>query len=479
MKYQWVWNRFYGGISQDDYIVPEAWYSLSVWCDTKTTPRFAKPNKWVTEFTSSPLNINAFHNISTWPYVIGGTIYSTVHYWYPNSTTATLLGSISWSADPTGKEVTGICSGIEWWVEYVYIFSTSRIHRTTTPLWAGISLDYKTFSTWSISYETHPINVNNVIYFHNKNVLYAFSLSASSVTAVLTFNNTEEKIIWFSNYNDQFRIYTTSPAWSWLYIWGGTSTQPEYKIPMPGIQLYWMVNVGNIDYVYTRKALYAVSGTQYSLVFKSTIYAEKFTTVQYNWCHNNGIVYIPWAFGVYTFKNELAWLPDSLSLDFQGATWAIHICDDPTNTALYQVSTSGGKLRMISLSWANWYYQWFDNVALSPGTPVTTKPYIISMIYAWDDTWLWLSNQKSISEINIWYKTPAGTSIDLYMRENTDSSWQLVKNISDLNWFMRIYPDELPFRDFVSLQYKIVLNAIEYSYPTFSDIKTIYEPIWL
>lgn len=42
---------------------------------------------------------------------------------------------------------------------------------------------------------------------------------------------------------------------------------------------------------------------------------------------------------------------------------------------------------------------------------------------------------------------------------------------------MRIYPDELPFRDFVSLQYKIVLNAIEYSYPTFSDIKTIYEPI--
>ena len=95
----------------------------------------------------------------------------------------------------------------------------------------------------------------------------AFFFVRVSATAVLTFNTQKEKI-WFPNYNDQFRIYTTSPAWSWLYIWGGTSTLTWVQNTNARIQLYWMVNVGNIDYVYTRKALYAVSGTQYSLVFK-------------------------------------------------------------------------------------------------------------------------------------------------------------------------------------------------------------------
>lgn len=478
MKYQWLWNRFYGGLSQDRVLWPEWSFSDWVGIDVLSEVRYAKAAYGVNNFASSILP-TFFHNLETWPYVVMGAG-NTVYYAFPGSTSETTLGNLSTSAD-TSKSVQGICSGVEWGQEYVYIFSGSRIHRSPTPLSTGITVDHKTFTPWyEVWYPTNPINLNNIIYFNTSNSICLFNLSASSVTTGITFNNKNERIVWFSVYNDLFRIYTKTSNGSFLYIWNGISTQPSYTVAIPDIQIRWMVNMWSTDYIYSLWSLYAVSGTQYKKVF-APVDTSIFSPNLSNGVNSKGVCFIPTSDGTALYGSYMAGFPEAMTVPFQWDIIKLHVSDTSLGRFLYQYTASwSGKFSVINLEWGS--FQGRDNQVISPWSTFTNVPFITSNFYTWDDTWAGLSVRKSITEINIWYTNATNTSLNLYMRQSTNDSWSLVKNISDTNGTMRIYPDELPFRDFVSLQYKVELVTSFVSWagrtPYLSEIKTIYEPIY-
>lgn len=477
-------------MSQDNYVVQEWWFANAVWCDVRTEAKCVKawqwcetyPLPWAT-YVASIIKEIFIHYFSWAYYVVLWTYDATnpaVFYTLATEATSTLWANISASTDSQYKSVTGISSWIEWGSEYLYIFAWEKIHRFASPPWAT-TLDYKTFSWSSYSEHTNPVNVNGRIYFHNTWIFYSFDLTASTVSTLLSFTKKNERIIGWSVYNDLFRIYTTTPEWSWMYIWNGLDTAPSYSIALTWINVLWMVNNWPLDYIYSASSLYVVSGTQYKLVWKDfntdwSVISKRFIP-NGNGIARDWLIFIPSTSGIYTYWSFYAWYPEGLNLWYQWSTTALAI-----TTAwdyLYQwVST---KLRTTKLTYKPKFYQWFDDQIYNPWVPATAYPYIESQIYTWDESWYGLSYQKSITEINIWYRLELWTNLDFYMRQNETWSWQLVKNITDTSWYMRIYQNELPFRDFNSIQFKVVFNtayaAAVADTPRLFEIKTIYEPI--
>jgi hypothetical protein len=194
------------------------------------------------------------------------------------------------------------------------------------------------------------------------------------------------------------------------------------------------------------------------------------------------LCYIPTGKWTAIYGSQLAGFPDSISIPYQGDVLIAHVYDWALWHYLYQYTTSwGGRFSVINLQNFS-LFQGKDNQIINPWSTFTPIPYIASNIYTGDDTGFGLSHQKSITEIKIWFKNNTGTSLNFYMRQTQDDAWSLIKNISSTDREMDIYPDELPFRDFVSLQYKVELNTSFVSWigqtPILYEIKTLYEPIF-
>lgn len=352
------------------------------------------------------------------------------------------------------------------WVQYIYYVTRTaswvwKIHRSTTDL-ATFSISHATittttlaaFSGWAYTIQTSAgtlfIAINNMIVSLD---------TAEAVTVLLTLPR-NETIVWFTEFQNNYKIYSNLGSSGIQYLWDGWDATDYRQVWLNSI-ITWVVNNGAYDYAIigseSYSDLYLISGTQKQELRVNLEAATSSRTFTWYMSVREDIVYISgWLsgessnYGIYSYGNYYPGTAKSLVQEYSLST----------NKFLWHVHSSN-----------RWYFAntddkvYYVDYGNPPGSYATTG-YIVTQMYEWN-----ILEEKAIRKIKIGYNISNDT-IAIYLRKELWASWVLAKTLTSTDYWTKhtatIGGNEIMALwtgNFWTLQMKIEITA-SLSWPT-------------
>jgi hypothetical protein len=347
-----------------------------------------------------------------------------------------------------------------WWVQYVYYVSqtsswSGKIHRSTTDLAPATFIESHRSYTTSVWIVQKAIIINAWwwLYIATKNkVIELDYLEVVRDLLVLTEN---EKIVWFTSFQNTYRIYSNLEN-SWIqYIWDWASMFADYKQIWENQSILWIQNDWPYDYAIlwfnqSYSDLYLISWTQKQELRVNLENSLKSRKLDWYLSIREWILYISWwqswesnNYWIYTYWNYYPWTPKSLVQEY---------------------SKSISYFTFHSHSVANSYFvcnDWkiYKTLHNNPPDTYASSWEVVSQVFQWN-VWdemtykLW----KISFKLNTW-------EIKIYVRTDIEHSWTLFKTISNANYntVKRLRLDVNEFKalwlwNFTEIQFKFVLT---------------------
>lgn len=311
---------------------------------------------------------------------------------------------------------------------YYYLISESytstwefKIHRANSDF-SSFNVSYRSWTVawWITASWVKAISINWQVVFWIVNKIFTL-YSTETVNESLALP-TIENIVWMTQFQDKFRIYTNLFT-TWVqYIWDWVATAPDYRTPYENWQFLsvtwdWAYDYGVMWWDQWYWDLYIISGTQRELIRANTPWESR-SRLFYEWISvSNWMIYISWAwtwdsnnYGIYTYWNMYPWQQKSL----------------------VQQYSSNDTIRLkFHWHWSeNSWFSWTDNKVYKVSNTISLwrqdSWYIDSMFYEWNRF-----EELLFDKMNIAYELDDLTSIKIYVRTSMNDSFQLIKEITD------------------------------------------------
>lgn len=367
-------------------------------------------------------------------------------------------------------------------VQYIYyVTKTSswagKIHRSTTDL-----------ATWNISYKAYTVATDTTVasaflintwdYLHIavKNKIVNIYTVAEVVSDALVLPE-KEKITWFTQFQNSFKIYTNLGSTGVQYIWDGTDTVVSYRQTWLNQPVLWVVNDGALDYAIlwfssAYSGLYLISWTQKQEIRVNLETSAYSRLLSGNMSIRKSIVYISggWSwessnYGIYTYGLYYPWTPKSLVQQYSLSTNAFSFhCH---STAESYFANADGKV---------WYIE-HNNPPTTTG--YATSGYVDSQIHQGN---IW--EEKSFKKMKVGFKLQLNSYIEIYVRTSLGATWLLAKTISYATYSTKkqvtVFENELKalwIGNFNELQVRIKMYGSSYYTPTVLRVTTFLEVV--
>ena len=331
-----------------------------------------------------------------------------------------------------------------WWTQYVYYISwtsswTWRIHRSTTNLW--------TFDINHISYSVSPWNTGFVWVINDAWLLFiatrnkVFQLDKSEVFEELLVLPNQEEIMWFTQFQGNFKVYSNAVN-TWLqYVWDWSTAAPRYRQEWINQPVLWVVNDWAFDYAVLwfnefYSDLYLISWTQKQEIRVNLETASYSRILDWFMSIREWIIYISWwktgqsdNYGIYTYNNYYPWAKKSLVQSYSWTSFAFSHHAHSTATSYY--ASADDKV-----------YKMNNN---NPPDDYATSWYVVTNIY---QGFMW--EEKTFNYMKVWFKLN-WWEIKVYARTSmsldSETTWILIKTIDNATYWnkksVRIDANEL------------------------------------
>ena len=296
----------------------------------------------------------------------------------------------------------------------LYLFSfnppntaTKYIHRTDID-WAWISEWYRTYSStdWNPFFvppwqpwPTIVLNLWDRILFTYYNQVW--QLSNSEVVSLLLTLPSEENIVWLTQFQWEYKIYTTvAESTSRIYQWDWLNSLPTVNVNLNWIAItWWVANNWAYDYFRWDWSLYQVAWVQYQKLYNKIswrivwAFDDKIIVERsYNWkaclCEYS---MLPWY-------NK--WLHPKTIIDITNQSEMINSFD---YNSLWMIFWSTTKLFNNYWTPQSW----------------TISNYIESIVFVWDN----IQYEKTITEIILKFSWFSTQNIVLYCMIQENNTW--------------------------------------------------------
>ena len=363
-----------------------------------------------------------------------------------------------------------------WTIQYIYYITETtwwngKIHRSTTDL-VTFNISYRSFATDTpVSIFTSIIPYSAWLYFATWNKV--IEINYLEVVTDLLVLPKAEKITGFSQFQNNFRIYT-SIVNCWIqYFWDWQSALPDYRQVWENQPILWIVNDWPYDYAILwfnnlYSDLYLISWTQKQELRVNLEASSTSRILDWYLSIREAIVYISWwlswesnNYWIYSYGNYYPWTSKSLVQEYSKSTsrFTFH-CHDTSNS--YFVCTDW-KVYVISHN--------------NPPSTYATSWYLTSHFYQWN-----VFDEMTFVKMKVWFKLNTG-EIKIYVRTDFNSNWSLLKTITSAIYntkkWITIMPNDMKtlwLWNFYELQIKFEL----YSWTTWTKTpKLTRSTVWL
>lgn len=360
--------------------------------------------------------------------------------------------------------------GVVLWERQIAIFTNGELFRIGTVFfWVVAVWVYPSFFSFFPDRTGIPVlnYQNTTLYWGSANVISSVDNGYLAISTEMTLRNNEQ-IKHLSQYQDQFKIYTTiAGSWptsgqkaeSYQYFWNGIGDSPQNVFKIDWLYIRSWVTDGVYDYIYTGfweaiAKLYIFSWPQKKLVHRNIEFS---VWPEWKFVYVGGITENTFANGflfssvsletdrqaIQYYGKMYEWLPVVSSI------WVTFPNESQSITAM-----EGSPTQLFIGIGSNLYTLFLPK---SYNTELYSSWFLKTTFYQWRT----MAIQKKIEEINVAYELhPAGGSIDIYCIME-DTSEILIAQITDTTKrFQRIYQNQflndVPFWNYI--WFKFVLN---------------------
>lgn len=380
-----------------------------------------------------------------------------------------------------------IFNAIEFWIvlweSQICVFTNGQLWRVGSILfWVVLVWAYPMFlaflpgNTWIpvLNYQ------NTTLYWGSDNVISSVDNGFIAISTEIIFR-TNEQIKHLSQFQDQFKIYTTisssapnswQKAESYQYFWNGIGDNPQNVFKVEWLYIKSWITDWVYDYIYTWfwdavAKLYVFSWPQKKLIHRNInfwiwpewkfVYTWNITENSYgNWFLYSSVSLDVNKQGIQYYGKVYEWLPtaSSICVTFPNETQTITAMES-WPTVLYIAIWS----KLYTLFLPRWWLWW-------------PSGFVKTLFFPWKA----MAIQKKIEEINVAYELTTGESINIYCVME-DESEILIATITDTTKrFRRVYNNgflnQVPFWNYI--WFKIELITTFWWSPTFYELNMTY-----
>lgn len=343
------------------------------------------------------------------------------------------------------------------WTDYIYyITNTSfwswEIHRSTSNL-SAFDVGYKTYTTDNQTASAPCFILKSWLWFLFAKEDKIYEVDITETVTQMFEVSPKEVIKWFTEFQNNFRIYTT--LWNnWLqYIWNWLDELADYRQVWENQPVLWVVNNGAYDYAVlwfseSYSDLYLISWTQKQELRVNLETSTLSRVLDWYLSIREDIIYISWwktwesnNYWIYTYWNYYPWTPKSL-------------------VQSYSLSTN--RFTFHSHSIATSYFANVDNKVykINHNNPPTfaTSWYVVSQVYEWNQ---W--EEKTFIKMEVAFKLETWTYFKIYIRKDIWDTWKDLKTVDNATYGskrkVKIFKNEFSNLtwNFNSLQIKLEL----------------------
>jgi len=363
------------------------------------------------------------------------------------------------------------------WTQYIYyITATSfwswKIHRSTTDL-ATFDVSYRDFSVAKgNSWFVWVINDTGLMYLGINNKV--FLMEQDEIVQEFLLLPKQEVIVWFTQFQGTFKIYTNLIN-TWVqYIWDWVSEAISYRQEWENQPILWVTNDWAKDYTIlwfneNYSDLYLIQWTQKQELRVNLETSSDSRILGRYLSIREWIVYISWGltwessnFWVYTYWNYYPWSAKSLVQSYSWPNSFLHHCHK--NTTSYFADTNN---KVFTISHNN------------PPSDYAASWYVVTNLY---QGFMW--EEKAFNYMKVWFELN-WWEIKIYARTSMWWGWALIKTIDDATYWskksLRLDKNELMDNSvslwtFNELQLKFLLTPSSW----WANTPKLYQPTtWL
>ena len=389
-----------------------------------------------------------------------------INNWWVLVCTSTWNVYLDWVLKQTISTWTSAWNKIIWiwimfvsWVQYIYYVTqtnwwSGQIHRSTTDL-ATFTISHRSYTTSSYNRtRAFVIEYWAWIYFATWNkVIFVDLNEIVSDKLTLVYN---EEIVWFTEFQNNFKVYSNLEN-TWIqYIWDWVSLLPDYRQKFKNQRILWIENNGAYDYAvlwYNENyaKLWYFAGWQFQLLRKNIEANNNSRILNGYMSIREWMLYISgwksWEssnYWIYTYWDYLPWTAKSLIQEY---SWTIYSFTFHCHKAtLSYFATTQNKIYSISHN--------------NPPSLYASSWYIVTEFYKWQ----WWEEMK-YNKILVWFKLNTWW-IKVYCRTDIDDSFVLIYYMDNSNtgikkWIniVKTQFNVLNIKNFTEIQFKIELLA--------------------
>lgn len=410
VKEIWQINKRYWWLSDDRFLWAEGTFYYNENIDPYYDPKWIRLNN--TPVLETNFSVPLVDNITkilidnewdVWLFTDMGTIRKRIAWVY------TLVATLPFAP----RIFNAIEFGVVAWERQIAVFTNGTLFRVWAVLfWVVLVWVYPAFFSFPIGNTWIPVlNYQNAtLYWGSTNLVSSVDNGYVAISTEITFR-TNEQIKHLSQFQDQFKIYTTiagtwpsagQKAESFQYFWNGIGDQPQNIFKIEGLYLRAGISDGAYDYIYTWfwdavAKLYLFSWSQKKLLHRNInfsvwpegkfVYTGNITENSY-W---NGFLYSSVSLEVnkqaIQYHGKIyEWLPTASSI------W----CVFPNEFVQISAMESWPTILYIGV-WTKLY-----TLFLPKWWPFPTSGFVKTLFYQWKT----MAIQKKIEEINIAYHLP-------------------------------------------------------------------------
>ncbi len=324
------------------------------------------------------------------------------------------------------------------WTQYVYYitattFGAWKIFRSETDLdtadFTSFSRDY-TVSSWNTGF-VWIINQTGLVYIATANKV--FLMESDEIVQEFLILPEQEDIKWFTEFQGQFKIYTTVVNTGVQYVWDWVSEAPSYRQEWNNQPVLWVVNDWAYDYAVlgfnrSYSNLYEIAGTQKRLLRANLSTANYSRRLDKYLSIRDWLIYISGGqsgqsenYWIYTYGNYFPWTPRSLVQSV--SLWTDAFLHHAHNISVSYFACADDKVYKISQN--------------NPPDDYAASGYVVTNMYQW---YLW--EEKAFDYMKVWFKLN-GWEIKIYARTemslSSETAWKLIKTLDDANYWDKRY----------------------------------------
>jgi len=474
-------DKFYWGISDDNFIWQEGTFQDGAWIEIRRDPRGVTLNTALT--TGYDLD---------WK----GEVISDIRKFTTSSNAELVVGTDNGSIYKNGVKVASWLSAVKnfssqviWWTSSLVVLTS----WTSKYITFGNALSWDTLNSWNAnlvslggsSPSTNADDPMPVIFSSTKDLVIFWwgrdlcSIDTSwSITVHTQLPNTSERFTYISEFADQIRAFTMRGATKQrgnVYVYptatsfATTSENPSYSIVLEWLPVKTGINLWGTDLLFTGygwpktstgfttlstlASMYQYSWYQKQLLHRNKPGEEK---LHFFGQFANAVGQTEWTSyfsgqnGIYSYGTFLGGFPPSLNLDFALTS------TDTTNEWIHAIETDEDN---IYVTYNDGTDDKFVSFPFTPGT-YTASGSVTTRVLSGQT----VSQKKSWKSLFIGYDISStngyGGTIDILARPNTWAAWQTVGSITDTTTKKKeFYEAQLPFKDFSTLEIKATLNS--------------------